>query len=86
MIMAGRGRWKIENEGFNSQKNGIYNIEHLNSRNSNAMKKPLSPHSDIRYFNAAVSGMESRIKETKTEHKKYIFKATGKFPTTNSNG
>lgn len=38
MIMAGRGRWKIENEGFNSQKNGIYNIEHLNSRNSNAMK------------------------------------------------
>ena len=36
--MAGRGRWKIENEGFNSQKNGIYNIEHLNSRNSNAMK------------------------------------------------
>lgn len=38
MIYAGRGRWKIENEGFNSQKNGIYRIEHLNSRNSNAMK------------------------------------------------
>lgn len=38
MIGAGRGRWKIENEGFNNQKNGIYNIEHLNSRNSNAMK------------------------------------------------
>lgn len=38
MIEAGRGRWKIENEGFNSQKNGIYDIEHLNSRNSNAMK------------------------------------------------
>jgi len=38
MINAGRGRWKIENEGFNNQKNGIYNIEHLNSRNSNAMK------------------------------------------------
>lgn len=38
MIKAGRGRWKIENEGFNSQKNGIYRIEHLNSRNSNAMK------------------------------------------------
>lgn len=35
---AGRGRWKIENEGFNNQKNGIYRIEHLNSRNSNAMK------------------------------------------------
>lgn len=38
MILAGRGRWKIENEGFNNQKNGIYQIEHLNSRNSNAMK------------------------------------------------
>ena len=38
MIRTARGRWKIENEGFNNQKNGIYNIEHLNSRNSNAMK------------------------------------------------
>lgn len=38
MIYAGRGRWKIENEGFNNQKNGIYRIEHLNSRDSNAMK------------------------------------------------
>lgn len=38
MIRAGRGRWKIENEGFNNQKNGIYRIEHLNSKNSNAMK------------------------------------------------
>lgn len=38
MVSAARGRWKIENEGFNNQKNGIYDIEHLNSRNSNAMK------------------------------------------------
>lgn len=38
MIRAGRDRWKIENEGFNNQKNGIYDIKHLNSRNSNAMK------------------------------------------------
>ena len=38
MILAGRGRWKIENEGFNNQKHGIYRIEHLNSKNSNAMK------------------------------------------------
>lgn len=38
MIKAGRDRWKIENEGFNNQKNGIYDIEHLNSRNKNAMK------------------------------------------------
>ena len=38
LINVGRKRWKIENEGFNNQKNGIYQIEHLNSRNSNAMK------------------------------------------------
>ena len=38
MVGAGRGRWKIENEGFNNQKNGIYDIGHLNSRDSNAMK------------------------------------------------
>lgn len=38
LVNAARGRWKIENEGFNNQKNGIYDIEHLNSRDSNAMK------------------------------------------------
>ena len=38
LIKAGRQRWKIENEGFNNQKNGIYKIEHLCSRNPNAMK------------------------------------------------
>ena len=38
MIEEGRKRWKIENEGFNRQKNGIYDIEHLNSYNSCAMK------------------------------------------------
>lgn len=38
MVVVARGRWKIENEGFNNQKNGLYRIEHLNSKNSNAMK------------------------------------------------
>lgn len=38
MIRAGRGRWKIENEGFNNQKKGLYRIEHLNSKNVTAMK------------------------------------------------
>lgn len=38
LIEAGRERWKIENEGFNNQKHGLYRIEHLNSRNKNAMK------------------------------------------------
>ena len=38
MVNAGRSRWNIENEGFNHQKNVLYGIEHLNSRNPNAMK------------------------------------------------
>lgn len=33
-----RSRWKIENEGFNLQKNGTFNISHLCSRNENALK------------------------------------------------
>lgn len=38
LITAGRSRWKIENEGFNRQKNIIYHIEHACSRNYTAMK------------------------------------------------
>jgi len=34
----GRQRWKIENEGFNMQKNGTFDIEHIYSMNYNAMK------------------------------------------------
>lgn len=35
---AGRGRWCIENQGFNIQKNIRYDIQHANSTNYNAMK------------------------------------------------
>lgn len=35
---AGRGRWQIENEGFNLQKNIRYDIQHANSKDHNAMK------------------------------------------------
>ena len=38
IISMGRLRWKIENEGFNEQKNGTYNISHLCSRFENALK------------------------------------------------
>lgn len=38
IVAAGRSRWKIENEGFNDQKNNKYKIEHANSLNYNAMK------------------------------------------------
>jgi hypothetical protein len=38
LIAAGRSRWKIENQGFNQQKNIPYDIEHANSHNYTAMK------------------------------------------------
>lgn len=38
VVTLGRKRWKIENEGFNVQKNGTFNISHLCSRFENALK------------------------------------------------
>ena len=38
VIAAGRSRWKIENQGFNQQKNIHYDIEHANSHNYTALK------------------------------------------------
>lgn len=38
IVEIGRKRWKIENEGFNIQKNGTFNISHLCSRFENALK------------------------------------------------
>lgn len=37
-IYIGRKRWKIENEGFNMQKNGTFDIGHLYSKNQTAIK------------------------------------------------
>ena len=82
MIMAGRGRWKIENEGFNNQKNGIYQIEHLNSRNSNAMKNHylitqiadiimqlyLAWNPLIREVHQSIKNTSSRLKESFRTH------------------
>lgn len=71
LILAGRGRWKIENEGFNNQKNGMYRIEHLNSKNSNAMKNHylLTQIADILMqlyiaWNPYVSELKQSIKNT----------------------
>ena len=38
ILFSGRSRWKIENEGFNNQKNITNNIEHLCSKDYIAMK------------------------------------------------
>lgn len=38
VVKLGRQRWKIENEGFYTQKHKTFDITHLNSRNDNSMK------------------------------------------------
>lgn len=38
VVQLGRNRWKIENEGFYTQKHRTFDITHLNSRNDNSMK------------------------------------------------
>lgn len=38
IVSIGRKRWKIENEGFYTQKHRTFNISHLNSKNDTAMK------------------------------------------------
>lgn len=38
LISIGRQRWKIENQGFNNQKNIYFDITHMCSLNYNAMK------------------------------------------------
>lgn len=38
IVHYGRQRWKIENEGFNIQKNGTFDIGYIYSKNYNAMK------------------------------------------------
>jgi hypothetical protein len=35
---GGRDRWKVENEGFNVQKNGGYGLEHVYTNNMNSAK------------------------------------------------
>ena len=37
-VWLGRRRWKIENEGFNVQKNETFDIGHLYSKNQTAIK------------------------------------------------
>lgn len=38
IVAYGRRRWEIENQGFNTQKNHGYNMQHLFSHDFNAMK------------------------------------------------
>jgi hypothetical protein len=72
---TGRKRWKIENEGFNIQKNHRYDITHANSLNYNSMKNHylLTQIADI-----LLQLYENGIKGDKKNPKKYIFRKNKK--------
>ena len=85
LIEAGRGRWKIENEGFNNQKNGIYDIEHLNSRNRNAMKNHylLTQLADIiMQIYLAWNPLIKEIKQTKKDTSSRLLESFRRQPVT----
>jgi hypothetical protein len=50
---GGRDRWKVENQGFNVQKNGGYGLEHAYSENSNSLK--------VFYFLLQIAHMISQL-------------------------
>ncbi|MDG2575935.1 hypothetical protein P7L86_23620, partial [Vibrio parahaemolyticus] len=67
---AGRSRWKIENQGFNNQKNIRYDITHMCCFDNQAMKNHylLVQISDIirqllEHGSAAIKGLKLGIKE-----------------------
>lgn len=81
-ILAGRQRWKIENEGFNSQKNGIYKIEHLCSRDPNAMKIHylITQIADISMqlflaFNKVINAIKAPIKDVARRIGEFFWKS-----------
>ncbi len=55
LAMRGRMRWKIENEGFNTQKRGGYHLEHLFSKNYQGIKN--------HYYLIQIGHMISQIME-----------------------
>ncbi len=55
LVEAGRRRWKIENEGFNTQKRHGYCLEHLFSKNYQAVKN--------HYFLMQIGHMISQVME-----------------------
>ena len=82
LISAGRGRWFIENKGFNNQKTGIYKIEHLCSKNPTAMKNHylitqiadilmqlyLSTSKLVRSIGQSIKNTSSRLLESFRQH------------------
>ncbi len=69
LVGVGRSRWKIENQGFNHQKNIRYHIEHASSRNYAAMKN--------HYLLTQIAGILMQLFESGSKALKH-FKKTAK--------
>ena len=71
IAMGGRLRWKIENEGFNTQKKGGYNLEHCYAENPNSAK--------VFYLLLQIACIIMRLIELGSLTKKYFPDLLGSF-------
>ena len=69
--MGGRLRWTIENEGFNTQKKGGYNLEHCYAENPNSAK--------VFYLLLQIACIIMRLIELGSLTKKYFPDLLGSF-------
>ena len=68
-VERARKRWKIENEGFNNQKNHGYELTHKFSLNSNAIKN----HYFLIQIAHAISQIFEKLSSILTELKMAIY-------------
>lgn len=68
-VNIGRKRWKIENEGFNIQKNGTFDIGHLYSKNQVAIKVHYLMIQIAHILRQLIEGGIKEIKEMKLKLK-----------------
>ena len=66
-VERGRWRWKIENEGFNTQKKQGYYLEHRFSHDLSGDEEPLISDTDRPYDRADHRSMGEAVEESKGE-------------------
>ncbi|MDQ6608381.1 MAG: hypothetical protein M3Y85_00975 [Bacteroidota bacterium] len=71
---AGRNRWKIENEGFNTQKNGGYNLGHKFSRKDFTSYKNYYQCMQLAHLISQLAEHSSTIKDMLKADKKLTIK------------
>lgn len=80
-IVLGRKRWKIENEGFNIQKNGTFDIGHLYSKNATAIKVHYLMIQIAHMIRQMLEKGQIQLKEDIKEHRIKIKEISSKIKT-----